>query len=155
MRPWPVELQQRYPCARGCLPERPWWYRDGDVLSRVDGRGALISMGSALCTAETEDAIAPLPFPGVRTGQVWAYWEEWDDGGPYLREITIASYHPRLCPGVTPTRYAKPWGINPGDQHLADEEIYALLSHAFLIADSGCPQRAPWSPPEAVRGSRG
>lgn len=54
MKPLPEAVQRAFPCAPGCLPERPW---------RTDMTPA---------KAAAHDAACPLPHPGYRAGQVWA-----------------------------------------------------------------------------------
>ena len=54
MKPLPEAVQRAFPCAPGCLPERPW---------HTDMTPA---------KAAAHDAAYPLPHPGYRAGQVWA-----------------------------------------------------------------------------------
>ena len=54
MKPLPEAVQRAFPCAPGCLPERPW---HTDMTS---------------AKAAAHDAAHPLPHPGYRAGQVWA-----------------------------------------------------------------------------------
>lgn len=67
MKPLPEAVQSAFPCAPGCLPERPW---------HTDMTPA---------KAAAFDAAYPLPHPGYRAGQVWAT----EDGG----SIVIVAVH--------------------------------------------------------------
>lgn len=74
MKPLPEAVQRAFPCAFGCLPERPW---HTDMTS---------------AKAAAYDAAYPLPHPGYRAGQVWA-----DDVG---RSVVCASERGTFLSGV-------------------------------------------------------
>lgn len=70
------------------------------------------------------DQAHPLPHPGLRAGQVWAWMSE--DGCVEQRVIWKATLDP-----ANPTLHAA---------------IEALPRTAFLMADAACPHLAPWAP---------
>ena len=72
MKPWPKALQDRYPPPPAPFAERPWWTttarRRRDYVPLVPD--TLTDEGWLAAMAEY-DALAPLPHPGFRAGQVW------------------------------------------------------------------------------------
>ena len=116
MRPFPKILQELFPCALGRIPERPWW-RVGVGIYSVRNDGARISF----VAPEEKDAVSPLPFPGVRPGQIWA-----DENGNTAR--------------VTHEKF-------PGEVKEIEARLKGL-GYVFLLADPICPHLAPWAPSE-------
>ena len=153
MKPLPEAVQRAFPCAPGCLPERPWWrptYGDerGAVYERrIAGAWHPVLVYTdpvrGLCRGVTPlpegtlplfdamaaiDARAPEPHPGYRAGQVWAN----EHGGA----VVLLNSHPLMRCAV----------VDETDRPLALSELGS--TYPYLMADPACPHLAPWSPCE-------
>lgn len=162
MLPWPKELQERYPCQPERLPERPWWTLSGPIAERLDGltvqrRFSGLSL-PALSAAKYElpaliaqaDETSPLPHPGFRVGQVWAFPvfdPHCDPVQHALLVVTIFSDTLNEDDRYLQFSDCLPWPTGPEDLFNAQaiRELYTLPS--YLISDPCCPWLAPWSSP--------
>lgn len=136
MRPIPPEILAAYPPRPGTLiPDRPWWR-----VGMSSGRFAWIRSDDATLplaaheharTREADvaryDAAHPLPHPGFRAGQVWAWVEEVPTF--VVRGDELAK---RRALGVVLTE------LRGGECRLP--------GLAWLLADPACPWLAPWGP---------
>lgn len=152
---WPLALRAVYPAAPDRHPDRPWWTlwknahgagatrSDGasihtivsDTVTRLSftlGGGAAMPLGlpfpsnvDIAAWMAAADRHVPLPHPGVRVGQVWAFME-----GEFWRVIQVVDASVLGCLRVVPR----------GGTALD------LPSEAYLIADPCCPWFAPWAP---------
>ena len=119
MKPLPEAVQRAFPCAPGCLPERPW---------RTDMTPA---------KAAAHDAAYPLPHPGYRAGQVWA--------AEIGSSRTLLAVSPRGTMVTFVTMIMDPES-EPRTSTLDCEELHE--AYPYLMADPACPHLAPWSPCE-------
>lgn len=133
MKPLPEAVQSAFPCAPGCLPERPWWgccqhhdgvprYRRNDDVPSDREQLVYIIHSTAEHTS-AHDAKNPIPHPGYRAGQVWA-----DDVG---RSVVCASERGSFLSLAV----AEPLSLD-------------AAGYRYLMGDPACPHLAPWSPPE-------
>lgn len=159
MKEWPKVLQDRFP-TDALWPARPWWRRDGCVDrraymqrrgERTDG-GTFGVFASEPEAAEGVDRHYPLPFPGIRVGQVWAI--VYETGEPAIFQITeydVDHEDVRACiNGFGHTVYVrKPKQWLAGGSWISEEELLDLCRDAYLVADVACPHLAPWAPAAA------
>lgn len=149
MTPWPKNLQERFPAAPGCLPDRPWWRTEVAAHTivldrlrattppryiRLDGKRLSCSMPDAWNEIGYFDKHNPLPHPGLRTGQVWAR----DDG----ESVQIVSSIGPLFVGYR----AIPSGLDTPPMSIQGAYAFDGKEFPYLIADPCCPWLAPWSP---------
>ena len=135
MKPLPEAVQSAFPCAPGCLPERPWWRRAGGQFLR-DGMGGLWRPLNDVLL-EDYDAKNPLPHPGYRAGQVWA--------AEIGSSRTLLAVSPRGTM-VTLVKMIMDPESEPRTSTLDCEELHE--AYPYLMADPACPHLAPWSPAE-------
>lgn len=165
MRTWPEALYPHlYRPDR--FRQRPWWrLGDGhlersdrtyltlypDVFAnrnrycarRVSGNHTDVVWVRAKDTDEAMswlDHTYPVPFPGIRVGQVW--------GQTHLREtslFTVAEYD-QMRQDWDPWDKRKVWRL--GQDWMSQEEASDLLSDCYLLADPCAPDLAPWAPTE-------
>lgn len=143
MKPFPPELQEQYPADYERYAPRPWWrrpYLGPDTRftweRRTFGRNG---EWEALCIARTDepgweafmeakDREDPIPFPGLRVGQVW-----------WVEPIAHLVDHPK------PVQMFE----SPGVIQLADSimisRFYQIGRFVHLLHDPVCPWFAPWS----------
>lgn len=189
MRTWPPELLKHYPLPAGVDAARPWWTREGFYAHRRDGlrlsvahseRGVCTSLISATGAAlplslggstvlqqglgssmEGVDRLVPLPHPGFRCGQVWAFDTR---EGLVVRALEGDSRGATNDCTERGLRFSELIALpdNPDGSRtittlfVADEDLglgmpvaMLLLLPAYLIADPCCPWLAPWSSMEA------
>lgn len=141
MKPFPKALQERYPYGQKRILERPWWSQDVHARiptwCRVDGREAF---NIVLDDLRNIDEANPIPHPGFRVGQIWAWTSEREDGR-ILGIATILEHDPD---GESGPQGGAHWLL--GDAWLPRNELHDLLLHGFLLADVICPHLAPWAP---------
>lgn len=140
MKPFPKALQERYPCAPKRMPERPWWGEDAHARHphwrRVDGREAY---DPDLSDLSNIDEAHPIPHPGFRVGQTWA----WTSGLPDGRILGVATILEHDPDGESGPKGRAHWLL--GDAWLPRKELKDLLLHGFLLSDVVCPHLAPWA----------
>jgi len=90
----------------------------------------------------TWDEAKPLPHPGFRVGQVWAWMSV---GRVYSMQITVSR------DGFFGALYWNHDGV-PFPERWSTGQLHRMFDHlsGFLVADPACPQLAPWAP---VKGS--
>lgn len=154
----PPVLRRYYPEVDSTVPGRPWWFALNGALRRRDGltvgratasegwRLPFVDLSAApASTLSTDYAAAawdvhqPMPFPGYRTGQVWALVRP--DGVVFTHSL-LAGDQRAAIPAAFHIAYngsMAVWGEDYLRKHLAG---------AFLLADACCPQYAPWAPQE-------
>lgn len=146
MRPIPPQILALYPMRRSMpIPDRPWWVAgNGAQLIRSDyARVGIISPTRshrtsaetiAACTAY--DAEHPMPHPGFRVGQTWA----WMDGDVARSAVVIwlldADRAVLSCP-YAPLSLTR----DGAERGLRDDR-----APAWLLADPCCQHLAPWGP---------
>ena len=134
MKPFPRELIAAYPGdpLSSRIPDRPWWRFNpagfgGDYV-RFGAHGDTWTAESPGHAARL-DVEHPMPFPGVRVGQVWAHHEL-----------------PAKPLGVFAVSDFRLGMYRVGSAWLNEGEAASLCSRAFLLADPACPHLAPWAP---------
>lgn len=142
MRPLPPILQQPgFHFSTGRLVDRPWWRVKGtDDIGTVYVRSDGASVLSDGHLTEAHDLKDPLPFPGVRVGQVWAA-TCYRDPEKLRFMASVVEFDPDR---VSRGRRLTPWLL--GSDWVGDAEIREVLSEAFLMADPVFPHLAPWAP---------
>lgn len=139
MKPFPKELQEMFPHAPGQVANRPWWRQAvRTAVARRSDESILARDPDAL---RDYDEAHPLPHPGIRVGQTWAWLSEREEGR-IMGVATILEYDPDRESG--PYRCAH-WLF--GGEWIVDEELHRLLQHGYLLVDVVCPHLAPWSAP--------
>lgn len=188
MRTWPEELAKKYPLPKGVIPERPWWHLNtrgpagnGSRLAsppeggvpywyeswvRSDGLYDVVEPNKAAILREQCDSKNPLPHPGFRTGQVWAFRtldglivtqithdsrlanpnleDRW---GEEVRGILLASPIRILLKTPEDT-----FEVTTGEFSEEDKPnlwVAFLALESYLIADPCCPWLAPWASSES------
>lgn len=152
MQRWPHELREKYPSPPGSVSDRPWWKRDstplGVNLVRVDGAKPpnhrthyplhrvqdtnLFGIGFI----EEFDKANPIPFPGLRVGQIWAVYRDRDEEmPPDLQVFTLVGY----------TTWSG-WNFGHGGG-ISEKQLLDWCQQGYLIYDP-CPGFAPWAPVE-------
>lgn len=134
MKPWPETLAKLYPLdPRLPNPKRPWWRRDPDpeftkrMAERPDGYGCALFDFDVMKRIDTR---VPMPHPGFRVGQVWAWLAE-----DRWVVFTLVSY----LEGV----YLDSLGVE-----VLEDKMLVRYTDSYLVADPCCPHLAPWAPPE-------
>jgi hypothetical protein len=109
---------------------------------------------------EQVDAMSPLPHPGFRVGQVWAFRHKHPNTFPvesfvivtitysFLRELEAwIEFSGPPVQGSGPAEYLHSSKGRNLDFFLTDPEDLKLLleSEGYLLADPCCPWLAPWS----------
>lgn len=139
MKPFPKALQERYPFTRDRIPERPWWWRveryGRDDAAHREGNYVVYELGDL----QAYDEAHPIPHPGFRVGQTWA-WTSGREDGRILGIATILEHDPDGESGPKGRAY---WLL--GDAWLPRKELRDLLLHGFLLSDVVCPHLAPWA----------
>jgi hypothetical protein len=142
MKTWPESVRRLYPLARGLWPARPWWRfgQDANVWRRRDGKRVEALLPTSLVDHRPSDVVeaemaaqdeaAPLLFPGLRVGQVWALLAP-DDS--VFRVFEITDYH---------VRKERPWLVS--GRWESTDALLEVLRFGLLLADSVCPWTAPW-----------
>lgn len=139
MKPFPQELQEMFPCAPGQVANRPWWRQAvRTAVAHRSDESILVRDPDAL---RDYDEAHPLPHPGIRVGQTWAWLSEREEGR-IMGVATILEYDPDASHGA---RSDACWLL--GNEWLSDQELRDLLQHGFLLVDAACPHLAPWSAP--------
>lgn len=126
MRPWPTPLTEMFPLDPLLDRERPWWRmqtptpRDaGCDMPPLWRRTADQRIHDPTHGTRAElDAREPLPHPGFRVGQIWAW-----------RRHGQEAFNTKLL--VTDIEVA-----------------FSAPRQRFLISDQACPWLAPWAPAE-------
>lgn len=109
--------------------------REGHLDEDQTQEGANEGLRRPLHQIEQIDADHPLPFPGLRTGQVWALPFPLGDEG--FATLTVQSER-RINGTIT-------FDLG-GRSPLTPSQFLARVRHAFLLADPICPHLAPWAP---------
>lgn len=157
-RPWPKLLTDLFPMVDR-HEDYPWWKRlkegrDNFWVRSIGGEYILAEGLSDLAVAmlmDESDTSNPLPFPGIRVGQIWALPYGTEDG-PDKR---------RIYTGTDVFLIGESDGA--GDRFLVQgtwiprSELLPLLDneHAYLLSDILCPHLAPWSAPAKPVGLAG
>lgn len=166
---WPEALQTLFPAdpQRGVFRRRPWWQMltpsarslaPAPRLGAVRTDGEIVELEPGTLTPPTWETLAarrhevercieqhdrrfPLPFPGVRPGQLWAWLDE--EGDRPVSTLMVL----RRARDTGPTKL---WHTDRTALYGTTEDLTeGTLSGCFLVADVACPHLAPWAPPES------
>lgn len=156
----PLTLLRYYPEHAPVASGRPWWTEtrgpvqrsDGlQLLRSNDGRGWLLPLPTAdsppMHTTSIDYATAswdrhkPIPFPGRRTGQVWARVRP--DGVVFTYQLLSGDQRAAIpaCFHIATDGGMVVWG---------EDHLRTVLHGAFLLADPCAPRLAPWAPAEGA-----
>jgi hypothetical protein len=146
MRPWPELLAEMFPLDPLLDQGRPWWR-----MQTPTPRDAVCDMpplwnrtadqrihDPTHGTRAELDAREPLPHPGFRVGQIWAWRRPSGDGFNTKllatdQEVTLLKLeHDAAELGQAPGGMGVKWP----------------LRERFLICDQACPWLAPWTSAE-------
>lgn len=168
MKPWPEIITAIFPLLPGRRnnPDRPWWaWTNGGAWSRTDG--ASVHVGGidagfsgdpwgingepqqghtdAISAMAAYDQKHPLPFPGVRPGQIWCWAIRDATGQDILWSVTMGPL--RFYAGSQEIRWEHDGHAEDGLPDWCDLKLTRIiLRDAYLIADPACPWLAPWAP---------
>lgn len=127
MRELPEVILAMYEHRPDRVRYRPWWQKTANALVRTDGRACGTYHPDYL---RDIDCAEPLPFPGFRTGQIWAT----EDG--YTTHVQYAGH--REMHVVELDGFHRDW--------LIKNTLPFAERHWFLLHDPLMPLRAPWAP---------
>lgn len=163
---WPEALQALFPAdpQRGVFRRRPWWrmltpsarsLAPAPRLGAVRTDGEVVELEPGTFTPPTWETLAarrhevercieqhdrrfPLPFPGVRPGQLWA----WVHAARGTEGVGTVAIQRRSARGRWHTNRLAPDCVETPD-------FEDFLRGCFLVADAACPHLAPWAPQES------
>lgn len=151
-----------YPLPPTAHPTRPWWTNSGSVWRRQQGA----FFANSLEEMESLDTKYPIPFPGLRTGQIWLL----DSLNCYTVGLLTSVLDKKEFSGIGGW---SPYDIYRNSEYFAEKsEPFAWKFNnveltigkcraifeggsqwtAFLLADPACPHLAPWGPAGAKKG---
>lgn len=128
------------------VPGRPWWGRNTWGDSWWFRRGDRVTFAPGTIDPTEYDTTNPLPHPGYRVGQVWAWLRE-----PACADGTIRRALPAwVVVSITDSRMlqvmADGWApMGDGLWHMPDREDSSHILATFLLHDPIRPDLAPWS----------
>lgn len=134
--------------AECTIPYRPWWKREwATYAERRDGQYVRTEHKTRLeiiAACEALDAKNPLPFPGLRVGQIWVinYLQLTIVIGPLTGEALIARFDRDVFERESEKVLTAASKLLP---HTIPAESPGAIHSVMLLVDPCRPDLAPWT----------